>query len=82
MTEEIKENKLRENFTATMLFYEQLMNYFSFMKKDKTIDERTLELLNEPLSGIMYQYQDLYYNIDRYYKDLVKRCPEVASEDF
>ena len=64
---------LKENFNETYLFYERLTNFFNFMKKDKTITNETYELLIESLNNIMNQYQDLYYNIDRYYENLSKK---------
>lgn len=64
---------LKENFNKTYLFYERLTNFFNFMKKDKTITNETYELLIESLNNIMNQYQDLYYNIDRYYENLSKK---------
>ena len=67
---------LKENFNKTYLFYERLTNFFNFMKKDKTITNETYELLIESLNNIMNQYQDLYYNIDRYYENLSKKKEE------
>lgn len=67
---------LKENFNKTYLFYERLTNFFNFMKKDKTITNETYELLFESLNNIMNQYQDLYYNIDRYYENLSKKKEE------
>lgn len=67
---------LKENFNETYLFYERLTNFFNFMKKDKTITNETYELLIESLNNIMNQYQDLYYNIDRYYENLSKKKEE------